>query len=160
MSLASLSAQVEEPEQQENNIAPPGVEGFDFPCAALSIKRFQNDGTFKPLKVVVGLPIDYKASPKNLDPYSWTLGNSSGTDFWTLDNNGVAPYVSPNTNTGIMYIPESAMPLDNSDFGLSKGELTVKTSNETATESVEVFFEKDKKNNPGGVDPNWFYYLI
>lgn len=114
-------------------------------------------------KVVVGRTIGYRARPGSGTVWDWDLGSgscTSFTDYWNLQSNSS---FSDRDNDAI--IPNSSLPASNDDFGDTNGLVKVSNGTEEScvgrdgnTFEVEVFFEKDATTNPGGSDPNWFFY--
>ncbi|MGI6494736.1 MAG: hypothetical protein ACOX5G_01370 [Kiritimatiellia bacterium] len=51
----------------------------------------------------------------------------------------------------------TGLPANNSDFGAKKAAIHFNASKQDEA-NYEVFFPRDVANNPGGSDPNWFYY--
>jgi hypothetical protein len=88
---------------------------------------------------------------------------------WTIDDVGSiratwSPSVpgDPYTGTGVSPTATfTGMPPNYTDFGAKTITLTVDGRPNCPgqdTQIVEIFFGKDDTNNPGGTDPNWYYY--
>ncbi|UCE67474.1 MAG: hypothetical protein JSU85_05515, partial [Candidatus Zixiibacteriota bacterium] len=55
----------------------------------------------------------------------------------------------------------TGMPGQNSSFGLKQVKMELMDGGQPISEkttNIQVFFPRDESNNPGGNDPNWFYY--
>lgn len=146
-----LTGQVEE---KNRDLSP----NFECGPPELKIKHFRDDGTNKNNKVVVGRPIEFKASPTNGENYQWGIGNVNGDLF--------NPYwdFTPVTAQGTATIPvtSATMPMNNADFGITHGETQVSAiiegEQQNALSTTEMFFDKDEVNPHNLDEPNWFYY--
>lgn len=142
------------------NFMPKNITGLEC-TSSLHIVDFESG---KKKKVVVNKEIDYRAKPDNGDPtWNWQLGSgncSTFAPFWTIQPLNSSFMAKKNKGAKI-----TNMPLNNSDFGETNGQVRVNNSTETSCldskghdYKVKVFFEKDATNNPDGTVPNWFYY--
>lgn len=118
----------------------------------------------KKWKLVLGEKFDYRAKPDNGDPkWSWSIGSgncTSFTPFWNISS--LMGDFSAYKNNGAII---TNMPTSNSDLGEAKGIVKVNNSTESSCQKkdgtdakVKIFFKKDETTNPGGTEPNWFYY--
>jgi hypothetical protein len=91
-----------------------------------------------------------------------TPGALADEVVWTLpDVQGSTRTVTPaNAKGRTVKVTYTGLPKNNSDFGTKKVVATVtkgKCSGE-ANKDLRFFFPALAKNNPGGKEPNWFYY--
>lgn len=75
---------------------------------------------------------------------------------WEIDNiQGSNKTISPARGSKVT-MTFNKLPQDNDQFGEKKITARVKGAEDHVT--IRVFFSKDDHDNPGGKDPNWFYY--
>ena len=122
----------------------------------------QNEFTFSDASPGV-LTVNFKAK---VEPSSADLSKVKDLVKFTIENVGQAPTWDA-TNPGgkssvsgshlVAIAKFSGLPANNSDFGTKK--VTIECDGQQVEQTdIEVFFPRDKSNNPGGSDPNWFYY--
>ena len=91
-------------------------------------------------------------SPELIDEITWTAPEKAGATI---------SYVPASRKGPQIMITYTGLPTSNDDFGPTTITASVDTGacgTLTATHNVRLFFPRDAKNNPGGQDPNWFYY--
>lgn len=81
---------------------------------------------------------------------------------WTLPQiEGSTRTISPATAMGPeVTVTYKGLPAKNSEFGSRevKADIDAEVCEASDTKNVSLFFPRDVNNNPGGVEPNWFYY--
>jgi len=93
---------------------------------------------------------------------TWILGLESGLE-WTLtpiSGSALTSYPYPPKGYSVWFY-YTGLPSSNSQFGEKTITLThpqFPAGCNQDSQTVEVFFSRDATNNPGGDDPNWFYY--
>lgn len=178
-SVLSSTAQVDSTAQSPQNPQLPFNE-FYFDCTPpeLEIKQFEDDEAHKNWQVVVGRPVKYKARPKSDFTWNWILGdfdqNGMATDDWLLAPEDPTMF----SHQGVLLIPASELPTDNSKFGDNYGVLKVEadlnddggfSADEIiyaeADQQVKVYFSKYEKHFSGQdvndnpiLIPNWLHY--
>ena len=80
---------------------------------------------------------------------------AGSTLVWDTANPGGKPTVSGDELLATVRF--TGLPANNTAFGRKKAAIYFNASKKDE-ENYEVFFPRDEANNPGGSDPNWFYY--
>jgi hypothetical protein len=85
------------------------------------------------------------------DEVTWTLPDLQGSTRETLP---------PGAKGRTIKVTYTNLPKNNSDFGSKTIKAVVKKDQceGQAQKEIRFFFPAFAKNNPGGIDPNWFYY--
>lgn len=117
----------------------------------------------KEWKVVAGESIEFSAiASADCSDWDWVM-EKGGTYEWELMGGKVQ-------KGGLMALTYTSMPNKNDDFGETHGTLEVSckdmfgdnhhllSTDAGIGKKAKVFFKKDDHTNPGGIDPNWFYY--
>jgi len=159
--VSKLEGQISKPNDTEKSVLTS-----TFSCAPyVEIDKFRDKATNRNWKVIVGKKIKFKANPKDQEPYNWKLGHIMGDNvisYWPLDDNGTAPIVTSTDRSGIFYIPNANLPMDNSHFGETHGTAEVRIAGNPDElfnrRQVEIFYEKDDNNHNNPAQKNWFFY--
>ncbi len=81
---------------------------------------------------------------------------------WTLPKFGAAKVevIPKNAKGPKLTVRLKGLPKRNTGFGAKQVTASIRASacHATARRKVRLFFPRDAKNNPGGSNPNWFYY--
>ena len=153
---------------------------FDQRLCNLRILKFRtyNTGSALPRdwKVVMNREIEYEADFSYLNyncigtNWMWEIGNGTCTTlnlYYILQSIPMGSIFKQKSIVGsnMALIPNSSAPVKNDEFGKTNGLVRVTNDKKqdclmsTNTNAIiEIFFEKDEISNPGGIDPNWYYY--
>lgn len=145
--------------QAQNPVVLPPVVYTTLSCTdVLQIDEFRHKD--KANKVVVSSPsiyeeIKYKAKPGETGTYLWELGDVSNSNYWDIRPLDPTPF----DYKGKAFIAYDNLPIANSDFGTTHGDVKVtKNSSETASATAQVYFRSYDENMHDPSVPNWFYY--
>jgi hypothetical protein len=104
-----------------------------------------------------GLPADMD------DKIRWTIqGTGTGTQVQWRDQGDTQDQTWTGDATKgrgrVVFLKLVGLPRENSAFGAKTIVMEVPDLGIRETTRVKIFFPRDATNNPGGTDPNWFYY--
>ncbi len=96
------------------------------PSGAISITEFEDSKGKKDWKIVVGREFKYEGQKQSTGQWTWGIGTDAGS---TLSNKWLATFTPKNPGTkeykGKGIIPKTNLPLNNSDFGQTRGKVKV-----------------------------------
>lgn len=115
-------------------------------------EQFAFDTSNNP-KITITAKINDNFPEEYADDVKWSVPQKEGSQL----------SISPSNRKGrSIEITYTGLPKYNSDFG--KTNITTKAyigsicGELTAEKTINLFFGRDAKNNPKGVEPNWYYY--
>jgi len=138
---------------------------------ALSDLTFEEE--FTVVKVEITEPNEDPVTDNNFTFNSASPGvcqvTSTGTSGVTIENPnlewaltaiaGSTQTSNPDPPTGSsIKFTFTGLPTDNGEFGEKKLVLRHPETDCDVTQVVEIFFDRDADNNPGGTERNWYYY--
>jgi len=137
--IVFLNSKIVKGQETGNRSMLSGLECV--PPGAISIKEFRDPKkNKKERKVVVGREFKYNSDVKSAGQWTWGIGADAGTSLSNIWNATFTPSIEgTEENKGKGIIPKTDVPLNNGDFGLTRGKVKVSNAlGETGDETEHL----------------------